>query len=288
MPNRVIKESIRTSDTINELSWFEEVLFYRLIVSCDDYGRFDGRPAIIKGTLFPLKEGVTTKNIESALSRLTSAGLVKRYVVDGKPYLSLPTWEQHQTIRAKRSKFPGPDEGKNMEDDCNMKASENICKHMQADAPENPNPDPNPNPNPNTGSEPAPAYSEIVDSFNEICKSFPKVKALTENRRKAIRARLRTHSAADFITLFEKAEASDFLRGANGRDWSATFDWLIKESNMEKVLEGNYDNKKSSGSAASAASKGNRFHNFQERDYDYDSLEAQLLGGQKGGPGDGT
>ena len=253
MPNRVIKESIRTSDTINELSWFEEVLFYRLIVSCDDYGRFDGRPAIIKGTLFPLKEGVTTKNIESALSRLTSAGLVKRYVVDGKPYLSLPTWEQHQTIRAKRSRFPEQveeggmksDDSKRNTDDRNLQAHENICMHMQADAPENPNP--NPNPNPNTGSEPAPAYSEIVDSFNEICKSFPKVKALTENRKKAIRARLRTHSAADFITLFEKAEASDFLRGANGRDWSATFDWLIKESNMEKVLEGNYDNKKSSG-----------------------------------------
>ena len=81
MPNRIIKESIRTSDSINDLSWFEECLFYRLIVSCDDFGRFDGRPAIIKGTCFPLKEGVTTKNIESALSLLTSAGLVNRFVV---------------------------------------------------------------------------------------------------------------------------------------------------------------------------------------------------------------
>lgn len=25
MPNRILKESIRTSDSINELSWFEEV-----------------------------------------------------------------------------------------------------------------------------------------------------------------------------------------------------------------------------------------------------------------------
>ena len=48
MPNRIIKESIRTSDSINELNWFEEVLFYRLMVSCDDYGRFDGRIAIIR------------------------------------------------------------------------------------------------------------------------------------------------------------------------------------------------------------------------------------------------
>ena len=69
MPNRIIKESIRTSDSINDLSWFEECLFYRLIVSCDDYGRFDGRPAIIKGSCFPLKDGVTTNNIEKALSK---------------------------------------------------------------------------------------------------------------------------------------------------------------------------------------------------------------------------
>ena len=31
MPNRIIKESICTSDSIAELGWFEEVLFYRLI-----------------------------------------------------------------------------------------------------------------------------------------------------------------------------------------------------------------------------------------------------------------
>ena len=136
MPNRIIKESIRTSDSINQLSWFEECLFYRLIVSCDDYGRFDGRPAIIKGSCFPLKDGVTTKNINNALSRLASAGLVKRYVVDGKPYLSLSTWEQHQSIRAKKSKYPGPDEGQ-------LNTSEYNCNQMNADAPviqSNPNP----------------------------------------------------------------------------------------------------------------------------------------------------
>ena len=126
MPNRIIKESIRTSDSINELSWFEECLFYRLIVSCDDYGRFDGRPAIIKGSCFPLKDGVTTKSIENALSKLVTSGLVKHYVVDGKPYLSLPTWERHQTIRAKKSKYPSPDDGE-------MIAHEYNCNQTQAD-----------------------------------------------------------------------------------------------------------------------------------------------------------
>jgi len=47
MPNRIIKESICRSEEIDSLSWFEEVLFYRLIVTCDDFGRYDGRAKII-------------------------------------------------------------------------------------------------------------------------------------------------------------------------------------------------------------------------------------------------
>ena len=44
--------------------------------------------------------------------------------------------------------------------------------------------------------------------------------------------------------VFEKAEASHFLKGGNGRDWSADFDWLMKDANFAKVLDGNYDDKR--------------------------------------------
>ncbi|MCC8014702.1 MAG: hypothetical protein LIO87_05855 [Eubacterium sp.] len=64
MPNRILKESICRSEEIDSLSWFEEVLFYRLIVSCDDYGRFDARTKIIKGQCLPLKS-VTERDIET-------------------------------------------------------------------------------------------------------------------------------------------------------------------------------------------------------------------------------
>lgn len=72
---------------------------------------------------------------------------------------------------------------------------------------------------------------------------IPSLRTLSEARKKSIRARLKTYTLEDFRDLFEKAEASDFLKGKNNRDWSATFDWLIKDSNMIKVLDGNYDNK---------------------------------------------
>lgn len=108
MPNRILKESIRESDSIDSLNWFQEVLFYRLIVSCDDYGRFDGRTSVIKNRLFPLKEDLTLKTVADAIQKLVSAGLVVLYEHDGKPYLYLPTWTAHQNVRAKRSKYPEP------------------------------------------------------------------------------------------------------------------------------------------------------------------------------------
>ncbi len=110
MPNRIIKESICTSDTIEKLSWFDEVVFYRLIVNCDDYGRFDGRSAILKSRLFPLKSGVSERSVREAVRRLESAGLVLCYQVENRPYLQLKTWDKHQQVRAKRSKYP-PYEG---------------------------------------------------------------------------------------------------------------------------------------------------------------------------------
>ena len=56
-------------------------------------------------------------------------------------------------------------------------------------------------------------------------------------------SRLKTYNLGDFQELFEKAEKSSFLKGGNARNWVATFDWLIKDSNMAKVIDGNYDDR---------------------------------------------
>lgn len=41
--------------------------------------------------------------------------------------------------------------------------------------------------------------------------------------------------------IFEMAEKSDYLSGRNGKWMNCSFDWLIKEINYIKVLEGNYN-----------------------------------------------
>lgn len=87
-------------------------------------------------------------------------------------------------------------------------------------------------------------YQQIADMYNNTCVSFPHLTKLSDRRRKAIRARFKAgYTLDDFRRLFELAENSEFLKGANGRNWSATFDWLIQDGNMAKVLDGNYQSR---------------------------------------------
>lgn len=129
MPNRILKESICASENIDQLSQFAEITFYRLMVNCDDYGRMDARPKILKSRLFPLKE-VSNDQITGALGELQKAELITAYSVDGKPYLQMRTWDKHQQVRAKKSKYPSPDD-KDMQTfdiNCNqMISNDNKC-----------------------------------------------------------------------------------------------------------------------------------------------------------------
>lgn len=98
-------------------------------------------------------------------------------------------------------------------------------------------------------------YAAIRDAYNEICQSFPKCNALSDKRKAAIRARIHSggYTFADFQRLFRKAEASAFLRGENKKNWRATFDWLLADANMAKVLDGNYDDNRSTVSGNRSA-----------------------------------
>lgn len=88
-------------------------------------------------------------------------------------------------------------------------------------------------------------YQQIADMYNNTCVSFPRLTKLSDARKKAIKARLKTYTADDLQKAFTLAEQSDFLKGANNRNWSATFDWMLKDTNLAKILDGNYTNNSS-------------------------------------------
>lgn len=90
-------------------------------------------------------------------------------------------------------------------------------------------------------------YTQVKQKFCEICISLPKIISIDKTRKATVKARLKEYSFDDIITVFQKAEKSDFLTGKvsnqGSRPFKASFDWLMKPSNFIKVLEGNYDNR---------------------------------------------
>lgn len=106
MGNRILKETVCTSASIEGLSWFDEVCFYRLLVQCDDFGRMDARAAILRSRLFPLKETVTEEELQDSLKHLEQAGLIGLYENDKMPYLQVLGWKTHQKMRYHRAKYP--------------------------------------------------------------------------------------------------------------------------------------------------------------------------------------
>ncbi|MDL2205344.1 hypothetical protein LJC33_00350 [Eubacteriales bacterium OttesenSCG-928-N13] len=116
------------------------MLFYRLIVSVDDYGRYWATPEIVKGRLFPLANTTVTQ-VEDALNKLSTEGMIRVYEVDGKLYLELCNWTKFQTPRAAKSKFPAAPvntQGNqhSQTDVSDPQASVNKCKQLLADAPD--------------------------------------------------------------------------------------------------------------------------------------------------------
>lgn len=108
-------------------------------------------------------------------------------------------------------------------------------------------------------------YAEIVELYHSICTSFPKLRAVEGNRRKQIAARWKKYKGIDaFRELFERTEASDFLKGENERGWSADFDWLMRPTNMSKVLEGKYDNDRLKGGQPHAINSGHTGRNGED------------------------
>lgn len=94
----------------------------------------------------------------------------------------------------------------------------------------------------NNNREKVPTPADVIELYNSICTSYPKVMKLSSSRKTAIVARLKEYTLDEIEKAFRMAEDSDFMKGVNDRGWKASFDWMMKDSNLVKVLEGNYVN----------------------------------------------
>lgn len=84
----------------------------------------------------------------------------------------------------------------------------------------------------------------IIDSWNSL--GLNKVKAINPDtsRYSMLRKRLKDYGVDTIVEGVEKIRHSSFLQGHNNKGWTVTFDWFIKPDNFQKVIDGNYDDKK--------------------------------------------
>jgi hypothetical protein len=254
MPTRYLKPGVRDSEAIDNLSPQAENIFYRLLVTVDDFGRFDARPAMIKAQCFPIKESVSINKCKELLEELSRANLILLYEAEGKPYLQMCKWDN--IPRAKESKYP---------------AHEGTCIQLYTDVPltetetetkTKTKTDISISP-PSGESEdktglPKCFHEEVIDLYHIHLPTLRKVEIWNETRKGYLRQRWREValelSATKPITaqdvlnwwaeFFTHIGTSKFLTGRvnskDGRAFVADLEWILKPSNFAKIVEGKY------------------------------------------------
>ena len=252
MPTRYLKPGVRDSEAIDNLSPLAETLFYRLLVTVDDFGRFDARPAMIKAQCFPIKESVSINKCKDLLDELSQANLIFVYKIENKPFLQMSKWDN--IPRAKESKYP---------------TSVDICIQMHTDVPltvtetktqtvtETYICPPSGEPEDKTGL-PKCNHKAVVDLYHEHLPTLRKVEVWNDARKGYLRQRWREVAAElsekqemteqvmlDYWARFFKyVSESKFLTGRvnskDGRAFVADLEWILKPSNFAKIIEGKY------------------------------------------------
>jgi hypothetical protein len=222
-----------------------KVLFIHLLLVANHEpekwrGRTIGRGQVLTSYRMLSKEtGLSVRQIRTAISNLKSTHELTQQSTQLNTIITLCNYDTYQTReggcdtqsdtqsdkRATHERHSNKQEGKEVEEVLKK-------REREEDPPSAP---------------PRIDYQKIVEQYHGLCPSLPRLAKLTENRKQAIRARLKDWSVNDIEEVFRNAEASPFLSGRSGRWNGCNFDWLLKPTNFPKVLEGTYNDKGSQG-----------------------------------------
>jgi hypothetical protein len=108
------------------------------------------------------------------------------------------------------------------------------------------------------GVTPNKVLEDAISGWNDLAAvaGLAGVQRLTEPRRRALKARLSEAGGIDgWLAMLERIRDSAFLTGGNDRGWRADFDFVVKESNFTKIMEGKYDQREQLSAAQRAAKR---------------------------------
>lgn len=224
-----------------------------LWTEADDHGIFEWKPIVLKARIFP------ADNIEfnDVLLEYKKLGCIMSFMIGDRRFGAIRNFCKFQRPQKPSYKFPTNDQVLSYtmcEGYCTgtipvseevdtttvksppMKEEGGKGRGKEEEVIETPN-----------GVVP-PSAADLTDAVADWNKmavenGLPSVQHLTETRKKHLVLRLQeVGGLPGWATLMEVIRGSPHLLGRtdDGRGWKATFDWILKPSNLTKTMEGNY------------------------------------------------
>jgi len=90
-------------------------------------------------------------------------------------------------------------------------------------------------------------HEKIIQLYHDILPELPRIRVWDDPQRSHLRTRWREDKSRQNLDwwneFFYYIRESDFLMG-NKKDWRANLGWIVRRSNFNKILNGNYHNQK--------------------------------------------
>ena len=230
---------------------FEELLFCANSSDVWFHGEKIERGETVVGVQALCKyTGYSVSIVNEALKKLVESGEIKRERCWRGIKTTIVNFDKYQTISISESETLTENQSENQsinEQEYNKEINEELNKNNEedtgaiapssgADAPDQ-----------SLTSQDKVDFVGIINFFNRTMKeagsAIPRCKSCEGKRKEFVRARVKEHGMDAVYEMITKASVSNFLNGRTAKPFFATFDWLFRPSNFQKVLEGNYDNR---------------------------------------------
>lgn len=272
---RSIHPGLWTDEAFVTCSPLARLLFIGLWNEADDQGVFEWKPTMLKMRLLP----VDNVDVPGLLSELGDANAIEHFMVDERRYGAIRNFRKFQRPKSPNAIHPLPPELRSyvslapaiseitpstpppngetpavelelfpptgeiaaqMEDGGGRRKEGR--KEQSADADSSSGDDPTVTPD---------DVREAFEAYNARAKRYglPIARDLTEERRRKIRARLRSSGGlAAWIEALQRIGDSSFLTGRTERGFRADLEFLCQTKSFQRLIEGYYaDTKGSTG-----------------------------------------
>lgn len=244
---RSVHPGFFTDEDLVSVSMGARLLFIGLGIEADDKGIFEWKPTTIKMRIFP----ADNIDVAALLTQLEEVGAIKKFEIADRAFGAIRNFRKFQKPKTPNDIHPATDEILAF---VGLPISETSSGNVVPFPPKGEKPfqmedgggrreDEEETPSGVCASDDALTPAEIVEDWNLLAEQcgLPKVKRLSDERKRKLRVRLRQYpDIEDWQTAFNHIRTTPFLRGENKEGWRADFDFLLQARSFTKLTEESY------------------------------------------------